>query len=194
MDESLKLLRMPLAQQPEQGWANGGGRTRQVAIEPAEATFTGGFVWRVSIAQVASDGPFSMLPGIDRSLWLLRGDGMVLTIGERAVRLDRPYQRCDFAGETAVASRLLGGPCEDLNVMTDRRRVRAHCELQQLAAGSLLPVDRAPQRLVVVLQGQAKAEGIVVDPGDALRAVGEGPFMIRCPVACALLVCRFLPA
>jgi uncharacterized protein len=193
MDESLKLLRLPLAQQPEQAWANGGGRTRQVAIEPADATFAGGFAWRVSIAQVASDGPFSMLPGLDRSLWLLRGDGMVLTLGDRAVRVERPYQRCDFAGETAVASRLLGGPCEDLNVMTDRRRVRAHCELQQLAAGSQFVVDRAPQRLVVVLHGQAKADGVVLDPGDALRAVGEAAFTVRCPLACALLVCRFLP-
>ena len=194
MAESLKLLRIPLAEQPEQAWANGGGRTRQIAIEPAGATFAGGFAWRVSIAQVASDGPFSMLPGIDRSLWLLRGPGMVLTVGERAVRMDRPYQRCDFAGETPVASRLLGGPCEDLNVMTDRRRVRAHCELQQWAAGSLFPVDRAPQRLVVLLDGRVKAEGLGLEPGDAMHAVGEDPFTIRCPVQCALLVCRFLPA
>ena len=194
MAESLKLLRIPLAAQPEQAWANGGGRTRQVAIEPADATFAGGFAWRVSIAEVASDGPFSQLPGIDRSLWLLQGAGMALTIGAQTVVLGRPLQRCDFAGETPVTSRLLAGPCQDLNVMTARQRVRAHCEVQQWTAGSMFTVDQAPQRLLVLLAGQVKAEGIVLDQGDALRPDGEAPFWVRCPVQCAVLVCRFLPA
>jgi environmental stress-induced protein Ves len=64
-------------------WANGGGSTRQVAIDPPGATLAGAFRWRVSIAQIASDGPFSRLPGIDRAMWLVRGNGVRLDVDGR---------------------------------------------------------------------------------------------------------------
>ena len=86
-------------------WRNGGGSTRQVAIAPPDGGLGTGFAWRVSVAGVAADGPFSALPGIDRSLWLLRGAGMDLDLDGELVRLDRPLQRLDFAGEVEEIGR-----------------------------------------------------------------------------------------
>ena len=34
------------------------------------------------MARVASDGPFSEFPGIDRTLAVVKGSGLVLTIGD----------------------------------------------------------------------------------------------------------------
>jgi environmental stress-induced protein Ves len=164
---------VPLAAQPVQAWANGGGSTRQVAIEPRDGSLARGFRWRVSIAQVASSGPFSHLPGVDRSLWLLRGDGVQLALhdgaGGRTVVLDRALQRFDFAGETAVACTLLGGACEDCNVMTARDRIVVDAHMHRLGAGGELAIDVVEQGLVVALNGAFTANGaIVVNEREAL--------------------------
>src|SRR6478609_7259380 len=105
-------------------WKNGGGTTWEVAVHPRDAPWTD-FEWRVSIAGVASDGPFSTFPGIDRTLVVLEGSGMRLTgIGEAPVDV-RLHDVVAFAGEAQVDSRLLAGPTRDFNVMTRRGVVRA---------------------------------------------------------------------
>ena len=48
-------------------WKNGGGETVEVIVHPEGASLSD-FGWRVSMATVASDGPFSVFPGIDRTL------------------------------------------------------------------------------------------------------------------------------
>jgi environmental stress-induced protein Ves len=99
-------------------WKNGGGTTLEVALHPSGAGWDS-FVWRVSIAQIASSGPFSTLAGVDRTLVVLAG-GMALT-GVLADAIEvRPYDCVAFAGEAKVASRLLDGPTRDFNVMTRR--------------------------------------------------------------------------
>src|SRR6185437_7593790 len=64
-------------------WKNGGGSTTEIAVAPAEASLED-FDWRISMAVVASDGPFSSFAGIDRTLAVVKGDGLILTIGDAA--------------------------------------------------------------------------------------------------------------
>ena len=110
-------------------WKNGGGTTLEIAIRPHDAAWAG-FDWRMSIAEIESDGPFSTFAGIDRTLVVLAGRGMRLT-GIRDEALDvRPYDLVTFAGEAQIESRLLDGPTRDLNVMT-RRPVRADVRVVQ---------------------------------------------------------------
>ena len=50
-------------------WKNGLGTTTEIAIHPAEADLAGQpFDWRVSMADVTTDGEFSRFPGYDRSI------------------------------------------------------------------------------------------------------------------------------
>ena len=58
-------------------WKNGGGVTTEIAVFPANAGLED-FEWRLSMATVASDGPFSLFAGIDRTLAVLEGEGLVL--------------------------------------------------------------------------------------------------------------------
>jgi environmental stress-induced protein Ves len=183
------------ADQPVMPWANGGGSTRQVAIEPADGSLATGFTWRVSCAQVDSDGPFSQLPGVDRSLWLWRGRGVRLSVDGAEVLLATPYARCDFAGEVPVAATRLAGACEDVNVMTNRARVRADARLVALHAGDTLRVPSAPQWLLLVLDGaldgsfaSADGEANELAVGDALRGEGVGPQLCARTHGTALVV------
>ena len=183
------------ADQPVMPWANGGGSTRQVAIEPADGSLANGFTWRVSCALVDSDGPFSRLPGVDRSLWLWRGRGMRLSVDNAEVLLATPFARCDFAGELPVAATRLAGACEDVNVMTNRARCRADARLVALHAGDTLRVPPAPQWLLLVLDGALDGafpgqEGATDElaAGDALRGEGAGPQLCARTHGMALVV------
>ena len=111
---------------PAMPWKNGGGITREIVCQPPDAGLDA-FDWRVSIAHIASDGPFSRFAGVDRVITLLEGAGVHLASGDGAVahRLATPWQPFAFAGEADIDSRLLDGPCDDFNVMTRRERCRA---------------------------------------------------------------------
>ena len=103
-------------------WKNGGGSTTEIAIGPVGASLDA-FDWRISMARVATDGPFSNFPGIDRTLAVIQGGGMELTIGDRtAVILGRDSAPLSFPGDTPTYARLLAGEITDLNVMTRRGR------------------------------------------------------------------------
>lgn len=101
-------------------WKNGLGETIEVAVFP-EGGSLDAFGWRVSMASVAADGPFSEFPGIDRTLAILSGDGIRLAVEGRAeVELDRSSAPHPFPADVPTAAFLRGGPVTDLNVMTRR--------------------------------------------------------------------------
>jgi environmental stress-induced protein Ves len=103
-------------------WKNGGGSTTEIAIEPSGASLES-FDWRISMAQVASDGPFSEFPGIDRTLAVISGSGLQLSIaGKPAMTLDRGSDPVQFPGDVASSARLLSGEITDLNIMSRRQR------------------------------------------------------------------------
>lgn len=103
-------------------WKNGGGTTTQLAAWP-EGAGLDAFDWRISSAQVAAAGPFSLFPGVDRSLTVLQGHGLKLDFdGTRAVTLTCADQPLTFRGEQQVYAALLDGPITDFNVMTRRSR------------------------------------------------------------------------
>lgn len=187
-----EAVHIPLSAQPAMPWANGGGTTRQIAIDPPAGSLATGFRWRVSTARVASDGPFSQFPGIDRSLWLLRGAGMRLDVDGREVRLDRPLQRFGFAGEVPVVARLLDGPVVDLNVMVARDQVRADAAVRAFGRGAAIDVRGGAPGLLWLLDGRvATPGGAVASGGDAFRLDGAQPLTLRAKVAGHLLLVRF---
>lgn len=105
-------------------WKNGGGETVEIAVFPADAGLDD-FDWRISMATVAADGPFSLFPGIDRTLSVLTGAGIALAIdGAAPVRLAPESPPHYFPADAPVEGRLIGGPITDLNVMTRRGRFR----------------------------------------------------------------------
>ncbi|MEY4981968.1 MAG: hypothetical protein RIR62_234 [Pseudomonadota bacterium] len=114
-------------------WKNGGGETREIAVSPAGAGFDA-FDWRLSMATVAADGPFSRFDGIDRTLVLLDG-AMILSVAGQPDRAMAAGDRADFAGDAASHARVTLGPVRDLNLMVRRGRVRA--DLRLVGAGDL---------------------------------------------------------
>ena len=115
-----------LAHIAPQPWKNGAGLTRELAVHPPGAT-PDNFDWRLSVAEIATDAPFSPFPGIDRCIVLLHGAGLLLRSPSGIVerRLSTPGDPFHFAGDDTVNAQLIDGPSVDLNVMVRRGRYRA---------------------------------------------------------------------
>jgi environmental stress-induced protein Ves len=139
-----------------QRWKNGAGITREIAVSPPGAP-PDAFDWRISVAEVEQDAPFSVFPGIDRCIVLLRGSGMILYAanGELVHRLDRRHEPFRFSGELPLDASLLGGPSTDFNVMTRRGRCRA--EVTPYGGEARLPESDAG--LLLCSEGDWQVEG-----------------------------------
>src|SRR5688572_19494552 len=117
-------------------WKNGGGETREIMVSPSGATLDS-LDWRLSLATVASDGPFSVFQGIDRTLCVIRGAGIRLHIGAAPpATLLESSTPCTFDGEATTRTTLIDGAIVDLNVMSRRGRWR-HTVKRLTCEGSL---------------------------------------------------------
>jgi environmental stress-induced protein Ves len=119
-------------------WKDGGGRTTQIASHPAGATLAA-FDWRVSIAEVAADGPFSRFPGVDRTIVMIAGAGMRLEGDGHAVELRAPYEPYAFSGDDGIACALMAGPVRDFNLMVRRGRAQGRLIVVRDAGARIAP-------------------------------------------------------
>jgi hypothetical protein len=173
------MRRLGPAQYREMPWKNGGGSTTELLIHPPGATLDGGFLWRISMAEVGVSGPFSAFPGIDRTLMLLRGGGMELDHGARDLqRLERPLEPVSFSGDWNTHGRLLDGPCRDFNVLSARGRVRHALTVLRLGSAPVA-LPAAPRLLVIGLEGRAEVAGEKLDPMELLEWEDTSDLMAR---------------
>ena len=97
-------------------WRNGGGVTRELWAWPSAADWQ----VRISVADIAQDGPFSAFPGVERWFAVLEGPGVELQFahGTRVLGPDDAPLR--FDGAAAPGCRLRAGATRDLNLMALR--------------------------------------------------------------------------
>ena len=155
-----------------QAWKNGGGITHQLARSDDSL----GMRWRVSIAEVASDGPFSRFEQTDRIIMLLQGEGFCLHgAAEQAVVLDKDLVPFAFAGETTIECTLINGPVRDFNLMTRRADVKA--SLQVLSVTEPLSLTLASESLLYLASGELqvsfKEQSYQLDAGQSLLCTDE---------------------
>lgn len=151
-----------------QPWRNGGGTTRELLAWPrAEA-------WRlrVSVADVQSDGPFSVFTGgVERWFAVLDGNGVELSIDGVAQHVTADSAPLRFSGAASTECRLLDGPTRDLNLMLRGMR------------GGMFPAradepwrPRATQcGLFALMPGRCIAPTDVVAPARCLLWFDEAP-------------------
>lgn len=166
MNEEIKIVR--LADAKPQRWRNDGGWTREIARHGDGDHWQ----WRLSLAEVESDGPFSAFPGIEREIVLLSGAGMALEFadGERFT-LTPESPRLRFSGERALESRLLEGPTSDFNLMWSPAHYQADLWLRPLVGASTLFAEPGETWVLHMLVGTAQLQDMAVPPlerGDTL--------------------------
>lgn len=156
-------------------WKNGKGETVEIAVFP-EGASVDTFDWRISMAPVASDGPFSVFPGIDRTLSILTGDGMMLSVeGMAPMVLGRKSVPFSFPGDAKTEAVLQVGPITDLNVMT--RRGRFSHRVTRREQGGEIGFSADAALVILVVTGKARVSKVELDPLDAV--ILDGPAQSR---------------
>src|ERR1044072_8976879 len=144
---------------PSRPWKNGGGTTRGILVSPPGASLDE-FDWRLSLAQVDRDGPFSRFDGVDRTLVLLSG---AMTLHEQGNRIDLVrHEPVAFEGERGIEATLAGGSTLDFNVMTRRSQARHTVRLENFHARTNIASSRGSTIILFVLDC-----GLVID-GESL--------------------------
>lgn len=182
----MRLVHLPANEYRRERWRNERGWTREVYRHPEGAS---DWSWRVSIAEIDQDAPFSAFPGCDRELVLLAGEGMRLVFddGEVATLLP-PHDRLRFAGERPLQAELIDGPTHDFNLMWRRDSVRATLLHRPLVGPMVFFAEPGVTWLVHLMQGQAQfkdlkrplhlAQGdsvlLLPDPDGPARLILEG--------------------
>jgi uncharacterized protein len=116
------FLRMP--------WKNGGGVTHEIA-RLGEGD---DFLWRLSVADVAVSGAFSLFPKHERILTVFDGRGITLRSTDKELQA-LPLQPQRFSGATQINGVLVDGPCRDFNVIFDP--LQFSCDVDVLRGGPL---------------------------------------------------------
>lgn len=189
IEMTLQILRA--ADYKQVPWKNGGGVTREVFVSWLDTRHLE-WGWRVSIATVAASGPFSNFPNVDRSIAVLDGNGMKLSMpNEPTVSLEQNSEPYAFSGEAAVTCEVHSGVTTDLNVMTLRNKFRHSlrkgfydCQNQ-----SCTNIIIANENFSIVHNG----ENQLINRFDALMWVGNCNFSIPPEVAPRLFQIRIVP-
>jgi uncharacterized protein len=121
-------------------WKNGGGQTTEITTHPA-GTGLAAFAWRVSVADVEQDGPFSAFAGVDRTLVLLTGGGMRLTGDGEPLELRTPFEPITFSGDRNLTCSLVAGPVRDFNLMIRRGTARGDIVVRREGGEAIAPAD-----------------------------------------------------
>ncbi|SDD71324.1 HutD/Ves family protein [Paraburkholderia lycopersici] len=165
-------------------WKNGGGTTREIAAWPTGGPSPDGFAWRASLADIARAGPFSRFAGVDRTLMLTDGAGLLLDEAQaeghapRATHtLAHALEAARFAGESVIDARLVAGPVRVFNLMVRRGAARGALQTWRTAGRRNV---RAQTVLLHAAQGPVEASVtgaafVALAPGDTLRVeAGQG--------------------
>ncbi|EEW26696.1 HutD/Ves family protein [Rhodobacter ferrooxidans] len=157
----------------EMPWANGRGKTVELLrVEDAQ-----GLLYRLSMAAVVEDGPFSIFPGIERNLTVIMGPGFDL-VGEGIALRALALVPVAFPGDVAVrAVGTAGAQSDDFNVMTARRlpkpQVTVEHDGSKLAAGGTL---------CLFALGPVAVNGVAMARHDLILTEGPATVTGRWPV------------
>jgi len=163
-------------------WKNGGGWTTELAVSPEPGADA--FEWRISIAEIESDGAFSTFPDCDRYIALLDGLGMRLTFDQAGqgdqnqAELRERLRFVRFAGEWHTHGQLVSGPVRDFNVIVRRSAVQAEVWHRPLVGPMVFLAEAGVSWFVFVAGGSAQIknrnDAAALEAGDSLLLQPDG--------------------
>jgi environmental stress-induced protein Ves len=173
------ITHLPASGYTAMPWRNGAGTTHEIMVDDTPGTSSAPFRWRLSMADLTGDGPFSELPDVDRILVLLAGDDVKLMIDGAAPAPLGHHEAIAFPGDVPTSLTMAAGTGRDLNLMWDRTRAEGSVAILQI--GDEVRID-APTAFAIALGGSANVaiddEEHVLGEQDALQVDDGGTLVV----------------
>jgi len=170
MSAGVKVIRFEdVAGRP---WRNGGGITRELLTGPS----AGAWAWRVSVADIERDAPFSLWAGVQRWFVPIEGGSVELRVDGLPHSVELGGEPLAFEGNALTTCRLIAGPTRDLNLML---RGAAGSLRRAFEAQDWAP-DSAQCGLFTARAGTCFADGAAIElPTCSLAWWAEAPKQLR---------------
>jgi len=173
-------------------WKNGGGLTREIAVHYDEAQYQD-FLWRLSQAIIDAPCTFSRFDGIDRSIAVLDGAGVLLKSATNPVTLGLTKEAFSFRGEEDITATPVKGITTVLNIMT-RRGFFSH-QMEYCPFAKEMTFEASADVTFIVAKNEATINGQKIahlacatgfEKGEEieLKAPGKGEVFIISLFAC----------
>jgi environmental stress-induced protein Ves len=157
-------------------WRNGAGITHEIAREPANGEE---FSWRLSLASLKVNGPFSAYAGYERCVALVEGRGFRLNFdGARTAELRKRGDHALFGGASATRCELLDGPCTDLSLMVRTPGLIAEVSTSIITAAEEVKPPAARTLALFVLRGALALESSADAAASAVKLNLHETFLI----------------
>lgn len=165
-------------------WKNHGGITHEIFRRDHGAEM----LWRLSLAEVDTDGPFSIFAGMMRILTVIRGNGLCLTAPDETL-MALPHQPLRFSGDLRIDSRRLDGAVRDLNLIFDPRRLEASVRMVSATASPGLTPSPGREFVIYCTSGKlGLGIGHILNAGSAARFSSLADAITFSPDAAAVLM------
>ncbi len=135
----------------EQRWANGNGRTTELAVDAAHEPWR----WRISMAQLTGDAAFSAMSGVRRQFAPLDASMELLFPSTLDPQLIHRLETVHFDGSDAPICRMKDAPGRAINLML-RGDTQGTLLARPLQGHMLLPTRPAVRWFIYLLAGQAE--------------------------------------
>lgn len=160
-DRNIKLKILRFNELIEVPWKNLGGITRSIA----RATLDQRVAWRLSRADVAQDGAFSIFAEFERILTVVSNSGVTLAYPGGKIKAD-PWKPVRFSGALEVFSHLENGPLTDLNLMVDPTLCDGSVQTHRGALSKVIHPPSAGTKVFHVLAGNPVLNNAPIGVGD----------------------------
>jgi len=165
----MRIIRKPELR--EGRWRNGLGVSWDIASQPRGAE---DFGWRLAVARIDGDVPFSHYAETDRIFTLLEGEGLDLDFeGKPSLAVHERFVPHAFPCDVPAFCKLVKGPSRALNLFMKRGVWTADIDI----LSSNAEIGHPGTLLIHVLQGRAAVDGEELERGDT--SIAEDGVSIR---------------
>jgi environmental stress-induced protein Ves len=176
------MKRFALKDIPPEPWKNGGGTTRTLCVGSAGRAGAS-FDWRVSIAEIAESGAFSVFPGIDRIAVVLENGPLRLTKSPALGHLIAPlfvaesYCPLAFEGDIELFANIGNAPVLCLNIMV--RRIAARAQVQLVSTDT--EIDARTSTILFAAGTGWTMDGAQLEKYEGVLLEKAASFKVRAP-------------
>ncbi|MEO8119093.1 MAG: HutD family protein [Rhodoferax sp.] len=143
------LKRFSLDELAQEPWRNGCGITRRLIGHDVDSKP----LWRISVADITGNAPFSRFDGLDRQAVLVAGRNVTLCGDWGALAMNSVGDTARFPGELSVHTEIGCSLARFWNVMADRTRMRIDLRVSSSPQESLVAVGDGA---LMVMDGEAE--------------------------------------
>lgn len=150
-------------------WRNGRGVSWDIASDQPFGAAQ--FGWRLALAEIAADEPFSHYESVDRVFTLLEGPGIDLEFaGGKKLAVHERHVPHAFACDVPTTCTLVGDRALVLNLFTARGVWQSDVVVLDVEGSTELPRGTT---LLFVLEGTITCNGTAMARGNAAQITGE---------------------